>query len=119
MKLTRSTWGKSKDGALQVVQARGRIVVYSGMNDLILFITGSEMVDEFGVEEMVTTLWRVFDESVGQKVRLDRHSVEKCFAKICVAIDEFVDFGQVSSFSVPHIMAQTKLKKPVKVKQPL
>ena len=113
MKITRPDWPSCRGLVTQVIELQGRLVAYVGFENLVLFITGFGDYDEFGLEEILHTLHRVFDESVGAKVRLDKSSVEKNFAKICLAIDEVIDFGQLGSLDVPHVMAQIKMKKPV------
>ena len=87
---------------------------YQGSHDLIFIITGTGDDDELGLHKVLRVVLTVMRETVNGKV-VDGDKIMKNFGKICLIFDAMFDKdeGTCLSFEVDHLMAQTKMKKPV------
>jgi hypothetical protein len=90
----------------------GGMAVYRAVDELLVFATGTGIFDEFALLEVVSTTIVLLCELVSKGKPLSEAALSDpaVLAKLCIALDDMVNAGQLEILDAALILRMGKLK---------
>ena len=88
------------------------MAVYRAVDELLVFATGTGIFDEFALLEVVSTTIVLLRELVSKGKPLSEAALSDpaVLAKLCIALDDMVNAGQLEILDAALILRMGKLK---------
>ena len=107
--LTRSQWDVRREDDERVECWGDNVVVFVGIDDLLVFVTGRDEDDELALLELLRTLTTLLREVTK---RATEQALMENYTRIALILEELVHNGIVDQLDKEHILHMSKLKLP-------
>eukprot|EP00004_Rigifila_ramosa_P000171 TRINITY_DN101_c0_g1_i6.p2 TRINITY_DN101_c0_g1~~TRINITY_DN101_c0_g1_i6.p2 ORF type:complete len:152 (-),score=56.68 TRINITY_DN101_c0_g1_i6:223-678(-) len=108
---TSHNWASLKDDADQIAVLGEVVVVYTAMDDILLFAAGSGLLDEISLWQHLQSFVRVVREVSKKPYITEQHFADReVYAKVCLIVDEMFFHGVVDHTDPELVRNLVKLK---------
>jgi len=105
---TKQDWSAAKENDEQVAILGNKFVVFSGTEDLLFFITGSEEYDELTLQEILRNFITILRDVL--KKNLNEDKLLEHYSKVCLVCDEMINQGVLEYCDKDTIKKMIKMK---------